>query len=72
MIGAFAQADVDPGLVMYLSFDENKGEVAKDQSPFGNDATLKGKATWGEGKFNSGIKTTTSGYLIWGAIKNGF
>ncbi len=58
-----AQA-VDPSLVMYLSFDENKGDVAKDQSPFGNHATIKGKATWGEGKFNSGMKFTVSGYLI--------
>lgn len=58
-----AQA-VDPSLVMYLSFDENKGDVAKDQSPFGNHATLKGKAKWGEGKFGTGIACTVTGYLL--------
>lgn len=48
-------AGLDPSLVMYLPLDENKGNVAKDLSPFKNDAEFKGKPTWVAGKYNSGV-----------------
>jgi len=48
-------AGLDPSLVMYLPLDENTGKIAKDLSPFKNDAEFKGKPTWVQGKYNSGV-----------------
>jgi len=54
---------IDPSMVLYLPLDENKGDIAIDLSDYKNDATLKGKAKWAPGKFNSGIELGTSNYL---------
>ena len=44
------------GLVLGLSFNENSGLIAKDVSPFKNDATLKtGSTVWSSGKFGNAI-----------------
>ena len=42
-------------LVLHLSFDELKGDVAEDQSKFGNDATFKGDPELVDGKFGKAI-----------------
>ncbi len=42
-------------LVLYLSFDELKGDVAEDLSKFGNDATFKGNPDLVDGKFGKAV-----------------
>ena len=42
-------------VVLAISFDEGKGEVAKDLSPLGNDGALKGKPKWVDGKFGKAL-----------------
>ena len=42
-------------VILALSFDEGKGEVAKDLSPLGNDGALKGKPKWVDGKFGKAV-----------------
>ena len=56
-------AGLDPTLVMYLPLNENKGNSAKDLSPFKNDAEFKGKPAWVPGKYNSGIQISASNWL---------
>ena len=53
----------DPSMVLYLPMDENEGDTAYDLSEYNNDATLKGKAKWTTGKFESGVELGTSNYL---------
>ncbi len=53
--GAF-DAKKDPALVGYWSFDEGKGTVAADSSPFKRNGTLQGGATWAPGRFGTGIQ----------------
>ena len=43
-------------LVLHLSFDEMKGDVAEDLSEFGNDATFKGKTQLVDGKFGKALE----------------
>ena len=43
-------------LVLYLSFDEGAGSVAKDSSTFGNDCTLNGNPIWIDGKFGKALE----------------
>ena len=40
---------------MYLPFDEGEGDVAKDQSKFGNDGEIR-NAKWAEGKYGSALE----------------
>lgn len=54
IIGNFAYAQ-DASLIMFLKFDEGKGDKALDASGNGNNATLKGKAKFGEGKYGTGL-----------------
>ena len=42
-------------LVLYLSFDKDSGNVAKDLSKFKNDATFKGNPQWIKGKFGQAL-----------------
>jgi len=46
---------LDDNVVLYLPFDENKGQVAKDQSQFGNDGEIR-NAKWVEGKYGSALE----------------
>ncbi len=43
-------------MVLHLSFDELSGDVAKDSSDFGNDATFKGKPVLVEGVFGMAME----------------
>ena len=43
-------------LVLHLSFDELNGDVAKDLSEFGNDATFKGKPKLIDGVFGKALE----------------
>ncbi|MGB9595598.1 MAG: LamG domain-containing protein [Candidatus Poribacteria bacterium] len=54
---------LDPSLIMYLPLDENSGAIAKDLSPFKNNAEFKGKPTWVAGKYNSGVLISTGNWL---------
>lgn len=44
------------GLVLYLPLDEGSGDVARDASGNGNDAFIKGKVEWVDGKYGKGLK----------------
>ena len=46
---------LDDNVVLYLPFDEDKGQVAKDQSKFGNDGEIR-NAKWVEGKYGSALE----------------
>jgi len=50
-VNGFEEKDI----VLAISFDEGKGEVAKDLSPLGNDGVLKGKPKWVDGKFGKAL-----------------
>lgn len=44
-----------PGLVVYFSFDEGKGDTVIDHSGTGNDGQIKGGTDWVAGKYNGGL-----------------
>jgi len=46
---------LDDNVVLYLPFDEGKGQVAIDQSQFGNDGEIR-NAKWAEGKYGSALE----------------
>ncbi|MDA1192620.1 MAG: LamG domain-containing protein [Candidatus Poribacteria bacterium] len=50
-----AVAQVDESLVLWLTFDDANNATELDVSGHGNDATLKGSAERGAGKYGSGI-----------------
>ncbi|GIX08066.1 MAG: hypothetical protein KatS3mg115_2469 [Candidatus Poribacteria bacterium] len=50
-------------LILYLPFEEGQGDVAKDASGRGNDATLKGNAAWGQGVYGGGIEMVAGSFL---------
>ncbi len=41
----------DKSMVLYLSFDEGKGDTAKDSSEYGHDGDLIANPTWVDGQF---------------------
>ena len=44
-----------PGLVVYFSFDEGKGNVVTDRSGTGNNGSLKGGVEWTAGHYGGGL-----------------
>ena len=46
----------DSSLVLYLPFDDDGGDVAKDQSQYGNDGALNGAPEWVDGKFEGALQ----------------
>lgn len=46
------------GLVVYLSFDEGTGTIAKDASANKNNGEIKGKTEWIAGKYGKAIKVS--------------
>ena len=52
----FGYADVDESLVLYLPFDEGDGEVAEDQSQYGNDAEIISNTEWVKGKYGNAVE----------------
>jgi hypothetical protein len=57
VLGTVGEAVREDDLALYLSFDEAKGDTAKDQSKHGNDGTIhKGKRV--KGKIGQGIELT--------------
>ncbi len=62
-LGAF-DAKKDPALVGYWSFDEGTGTTAADSSSYHRNGSLQGGATWGPGRFGSGVVLNgTSAYV---------
>lgn len=51
----------DKELLLYLSFNEGKGDKAGDLSPHGNDGELNGDADWVDGKFGKAMEFTAAG-----------
>lgn len=54
-------------LVLHLTFDELKGDVAEDLSEFGNDATFKGNHKLVDGKFGKAIELDGAS---WGEVED--
>ncbi|MFQ6042095.1 MAG: LamG domain-containing protein [Candidatus Poribacteria bacterium] len=48
--------EVDKSLVLYLPFDEGKGDVAKDASQYGHDGKLVKKPKWVDGKIGKALE----------------
>lgn len=55
-LGDSPALEVDKDVVLAITFDEGKGDVAKDLSPHGNDGTLQQKAKREKGKFGQAIR----------------
>ncbi len=49
------EAEVEKGLVLWLRFEEGKGDIARDSSGHGNDGKIYG-ASWAEGKVGGGLQ----------------
>ncbi len=57
MFGPVAQASLDDkSLVLYLSFDEGKGDTAKDGSKHGHEGKLINNPKWVGGKFGKALE----------------
>lgn len=65
-----AEAAVDRDIVLAMPFDKGEGETTKDLSPHANHGTLKGNASWGEGKFGNAVKVEPVGYVDAGNHRN--
>ena len=48
--------EVDKSLVLYLPFDEGKGDVAKDASEYGHDGDLVKDPKWVDGKIGKALE----------------
>jgi hypothetical protein len=59
--GATALDLKDKELLLYLSFNEGKGDAMEDLSPHGNDGELVGKANWVDGKFEKALEFEQAG-----------
>ena len=55
VFGTISEAVREDDLVLYLSFDEGKGDTAKDTSKHKNDGTLH-KAKWAKGKYGNAVE----------------
>jgi len=63
-IVAKAKLKADESLVLYLSSDEEKGEIAKDLSQHGNNGTIKGGTESVDGKFGKALRFDgATGYI---------
>jgi hypothetical protein len=51
----------DKDLLLYLSFNEGKGNVAKDLSKQGNDGDIVGTVKWVDGKFGKALEFSEAG-----------
>jgi hypothetical protein len=54
LFATFSEAKTEEGLILYLSFDEGSGNVAKDLSGNGNNGKING-ATWTDGKVGKAL-----------------
>jgi hypothetical protein len=55
--------EVDKSLVLYLPFEEGKGDVAQDASQYGHDGKLVNNPKWVEGKIGQGLELTGNNYV---------
>lgn len=51
-------AAIDETIVLYLSFDEGKGEEIRDHSSFGHHAQMVGNTEWVDGKSGKAVQIT--------------
>jgi hypothetical protein len=54
---------VDKSLVLYLPFDEGKGDVAKDASEYGHDGELIRDPKWVDGVIGSALEFSGNNYV---------
>jgi hypothetical protein len=55
--------EVDKSLVLYLPFDEGKGDVAKDASQYGHDGDLVKNPKWVDGKIGKALEFDGTNYV---------
>lgn len=55
-IPGLGKCDIKDGLIAYFDFEEGKGTLLKDGSGNKNDAEIKGKVEWVDGKYGKGLK----------------
>lgn len=65
------KADLTDGLVLYLPFDENQGDVANDLSPNGFTGEITDSG-WGPGKFGSALVCDGQGTFVEIAFEDTF
>ncbi len=54
-IGEEATKGLEEGLVLWLRFEEGKGDIARDSSGYNNDGKIYG-ASWVKGKVGGGLQ----------------
>jgi len=68
LIGAFAHDGLslaaDKSLMLYLPFDEGKGDVTKDNSLYNHEAKLVSKPNWVDGKIGKALEFTGTNYVM--------
>jgi hypothetical protein len=60
---SLVEADIMDGLVLYLPFDEGKGDVTQDMSPNKFTGVITG-AKWGKGKFGNALTFDGDGDFV--------
>jgi len=55
--------EVDKSLILYLPFDEGKGDVVKDASQYGHDGDLIRNPEWVDGKIGKALKFSGNNYV---------
>jgi hypothetical protein len=63
LLASLAQASLQDGLVLYLSFDEGQGTVAKDLSGKGHDGAIT-KAEWTDGQLGNALKFSSDDTFV--------
>jgi len=64
MITSFAQArEVDDSLILYLPFEEGKGDTTKDESEYGHDGELVNNPKWVDGKMGKALEFGGNNYV---------
>lgn len=56
LVGGIGRADLEEGLILYLTFDGGTGEKVTDTSGNGNDGEIQAGAKRAAGKFDQGLK----------------
>jgi len=60
VFGLVVTSPLKAELIGWWTFDEGSGDIAFDQSGFGNDGTLNGNPTWVEGFYGGGLELNNS------------
>jgi len=62
-VSSSVRGDLPNGLVFLMTFDEGLGDIAHDQSGYGNDGTIDGKEGWEDGIFGKAFNFDGATYI---------